>query len=458
MPGERIAVIGAGAAGLCAAKHLRQRGHTVVIFEAGTHIGGLWVYENDSGRSPAYQSLRINSEAKVTGYRDFPIPAGASLYPSHVEIKDYLNAYADHFGLRDIVRFSSEVTGVEALPPDDGAQRWRVRLATGDADEFDRVVVANGHQSIPVHPSFARDFTGDYLHSVDYRVAERFTGQRVLVVGTGNSGLDIAADVCSAAAATTIAARSPVLIMPRMLWGVPLARILAKVERPWLPWPAARRIRELLTQVAHGRMEQWGLRTPKTRTHPASHPTVMSLIAWDRIRVRPGISRVEGRTVHFVDGTHDDFDSVIAATGYEFDVPFLDGDLSPVSDHTIRLYRRVVHPSWPTLNFVGLFDVSGGANIRMMDIQCRWLGAVVDGEVPLPGRSAMMAEIEAERRRLARRYPSSPRYGLELDPREYGLAIRADLTAAKERAEQADSDAAAAREAASGEPFREPVG
>lgn len=456
MARDQIAVIGAGAAGLCVAKHLSHRGHDVTILEAGTQIGGLWVYENDSGRSPAYKSLRINSEAKVTGYRDFPIPKSASLYPSHWEIRDYLNAYADQFDLRSRVQFQSEVVAVEPETAD-GSQRWRVRTADATVRDFDRVVIANGHQSIPIHPAFAADFTGEYLHSRDYRVPEQFSGKRVLVVGTGNSGLDIAADVCTVAASTTIAARSPVLIMPRMLLGVPLARVLAKVERPWVPWPVARRVRELLTTLVHGRMEQWGLKTPKKRTHPASHPTVMAHIAWDRIRVRPGISRVDGQTVHFVDATQEEFDSVIAATGYEFDVPFLDGDRSPVSDHAIQLYRRVVHPNWPNLYFIGLFDVSGGANIRMMDIQSRWLGAVVDGEVELPDRTSMLREIESEHRRLARRYPSSPRYGLELDPRDYGLAIRADLTAAAAAKAEAEG-AAAAEEAATGEPFREPVG
>lgn len=429
---ERIAVIGAGAAGLCAAKHLLGAGCDVVVFEKGSRIGGLWVYQNDNGRSPAYRSLHINSEARVTGYRDFPVPREAGLFPSHHQIRAYLEAYADHFGIRPHIRFKSEVAEVSPAA-DAGRRKWRVVLAGGTEEEFDRVVVANGHQAAPMHPPFAGDFGGEYLHSLNYRTPEPFADRKVLVVGTGNSGLDIAADICTVTEITTISARSPVLIMPRMFMGAPLSRFLAKVERPWVPWPLRRRVREWVTWLVHGRMEDWGFVTPKIQTHPASHPTIFSHMAWDRIRVRPGVRSVEGKAVHFTDGSVETYDAMIAATGYEIDLPFLAPELSPVEGHRINLYRRMVHPRQPGLYFVGLFDVSGGANIRMMDIQCRWLAAVVDGRVRLPAERDMVEEYQAEQRRLAGSYPSTPRYGLELDPREYGLAIRGDLKQAKER-------------------------
>ncbi|AII07779.1 hypothetical protein EP51_25300 [Rhodococcus opacus] len=427
-------MIGAGPAGLSAAKHLIGRGFDVTVYEKGSEVGGLWVYENDNGIGAAYQSLRINSEARDTGYRDFPIPAEASLFPTHYEMRAYFNAYADHFGLRSHIVFNTAVDSVEPAAEAPGTPRWTLKLNDGTESEFDRVVVANGHQSIPSHPPFAADFTGDYLHSRDYRVPDRFAGKKVLVVGTGNSGLDIAADVCIVTDRTVLAARSPVLIMPRMMFGAPLSRFLAKVERPWLPWPLARRVRELVTLVAHGRMEQWGFTTPKTRTHPASHPTVMSHIAWNRIAVRPGTRSAEGTTVRFDDGTEEDFDAVIAATGYQFDIPFLSSDVSPINGGRIDLYRRAVSPRWPGLYFVGLFDVSGGANIRMIDIQSRWLAAVLAGDVDLPDEAAMRRAIAEEHEQMARLYPSGRRYGLELDPREYGLAVREDLAKAKEKA------------------------
>ena len=452
---QRIAVIGAGAAGLCAAKHLLLAGHDVTIFELGSHIGGLWVYENDNGRSPAYRSLHINSEAKVTGYRDFPLPKEAGLFPSHTAVREYLEAYADTHDLRRRIRFHSRVASVE--PTGAPSPAWRVELADGTSDDFDAVVVANGHQAEPMHPPFAEDFTGDYLHSLQYRVPEAFAGKDVLVVGVGNSGLDIAADVCTATRSTVVAARSPVLVMPRMLLGAPLSRFLAKVERPWLPWPVRRRVRELVTQLVHGRMEDWGFVTPKVQTHPSSHPTLFSHMSWGRIHVRPGVTEVVGREVHFSDGSAQTFDAIIAATGYEIDLPFLAPELSPVAGHRIDLYRRVVHADHPGLYFAGLFDVSGGANIRMMDIQSRWLAAVVNGDVVLPDAATMRASFREEQRRMQRHYPDRPRYGLELDPREYGLSLRADMQEAAERKRLEEAERSAT-DAAVGEDFRAPVG
>ncbi|GAC1574316.1 MAG: NAD(P)-binding domain-containing protein [Candidatus Dormibacteria bacterium] len=404
-----------------------QRGCEVTVFEMGTAVGGLWVYENDNGRSPAYASLHINSEASVTSYKDFPFPPGTPLYPSHDRVRRYLESYADHFDLRRHIRFKTRVTSV--LPIGDAAEGgWRVRLADGTEEDFHVVVIGTGHQSMPAHPGFKHEVAGEYLPSHDYRVPEPFRGKRVLVVGVGNSALDIASDICTVTESTTIASRSPVLIMPRMLWGMPVGRILGRVERPWVPWPVARRIRELLTQVAHGRMEQWGFTTPKTRTHPASHPSIMGHIVWDRIKVKPGVTAVAGQEVRFADGSSETFDTMIAATGYEVDMPFLPPEVSPVVGRKVNLYRRIASPDWRGLYFIGYFNVSGGANIRLMDVQCEWLAAVVDGDVELPQRDVMMAEIEEHNQRLVKRYPGTPRYGLELEPKAYGLLLGQDLT------------------------------
>jgi hypothetical protein len=417
-PSRRVAVIGAGAAGLCAAKHLKARGIEPVIFEIGTRIGGLWVYENDNGLSPAYESLHVNSEARVTAYKDFPFSPGSPLYPDHRQMTAYLEAYADHFGLRDSIRFRSTVSGVHRE-----GDRWRVSVAGRTPEDFDAVVVASGHQSVPRHPPFREDFTGAYLHAHDYRVPEPFTGKRVLVVGVGNSACDIASDVCTHAAATVMAARSPVLLMPRMFLGVPTARVLGKLEKPWMPWPMRRWIRTTIARMAHGTMEQWGFVTPKTRTHPAGHHLLIGHFIWNRITAKPGIARVAGQDVTFDDGSTQRFDSMIAATGYEVETPFLAPEDAPMHGHWPALFHRVVKPGRPGLYFVGFFNVSGGGNIRMMDDQAEWVAELEAGRAVLPDTAEMQRAIDAERARIARLYPDSPRYGLELDPLDYRKAL-----------------------------------
>jgi cation diffusion facilitator CzcD-associated flavoprotein CzcO len=414
---RRCAVIGAGAAGLSAARHLLADGHEVVVFEAGSYVGGLWVYDNDNGRSVAYSSLHINSEPRTTAYVGFPFPDGTPVFPSHCDVRNYLEAAADRFGIRDRIRFRTPVSAVE--PIEDSGPGWTVRTENGDEEGFDVVVVASGHQGRPAHPAWASEFTGRYLHSNSYRNPEAFAGERVLVVGVGNSGLDIAADLVPLAARTLSSARSPVLIMPRMILGVPSARVLAKINKPWLPWIVQRQAMRWISRVFHGRPEQWGFRTPKTRTHPASNATYMAHVSYRRIDVHPGVKEIDGDRVVFDDGTSAQVDTIIAATGYEIDLPFLPKKVSPIVERRIEAFKRVVHPDWPGMFFIGFFNVSGGANISMMDVQSQLMASVLRGDTTLPDRAEMHRDIDRERRFLEKHFPDSARYGLELDPRRY---------------------------------------
>lgn len=423
MAQRKAAVIGAGAAGLCAAKHLLAKGMAVVVYEWGTRIGGLWVYENDNGLSGAYQSLHVNSENKVTAYKDFPFPESAPIYPDHAQMAQYLVDYAERFDLRRHIRFNSRVTAVAQ----EAGGGWQVTLADGACERFDAVVVATGHQGVPSHPPFAKDFTGEYLHSHSYRLPEAFKGKEVLVVGAGNSACDIASDICTVTSSTTMAARSPVLLMPRMFLGVPTSRVLGKIEKPWMPWAIRRRMREMIARMAHGRMEQWGFVTPKTRTHPAGHHLLIGHFIWNRIKARPGIAKVSGDTVTFVDGSAKRFDTMIAATGYEVHLPFLGKELSPMNGRWLELFHQVVKPGVQGIYFVGFFNVSGGGNIRMMDDQCQWVAALEAGDIGLPSLKAMNQTILKEREAITRLYPDSPRYALELDPRVYRASLAGEM-------------------------------
>ncbi|TWG92797.1 cation diffusion facilitator CzcD-associated flavoprotein CzcO [Mesorhizobium sp. J18] len=418
---KRYAVIGAGAGGLCAAKNLLAVGIEPTIFEVGSRIGGLWVYNNDSGRSPAYRSLHINSEAAVSSFVDFPFPEGTPLYPDTAQMERYFRDYAEHFDLTRRIRFKSEVKSIERTG--DG---YRVTTGDGKAEEFDGVVVASGHQSIPRHPPQVEGFTGEYLHSHDYRVPEPYAGKKVLVIGAGNSGVDVAADICTVTEMTYLSARSPVLIMPRLMFGVPQSRILVKLEKPWVPWSLRIWMRNMLTRIFHGRMEQWGFRTPKTRTHPISHPTLISHIAWERIKVKPGIERAEGNQVFFSDGSQETVDAIIAATGYLTDLPFLPEGTSPLNGTRLDLYNRVVHPALPNVFFIGYFDVSGGSNIRMMDDQAEYLSAIAASKIKLPSPDEMREAIRADHAFQEKQFPNSPRYGLELDPYRYRKMLARD--------------------------------
>jgi cation diffusion facilitator CzcD-associated flavoprotein CzcO len=411
---KRFAIIGAGAAGLCSAKHLLAHGLEPTIFEIGSNIGGLWVYNNDSGMSPAYRSLHINSEARVSCYEDFPFADGTPLYPNHYEMHRYFKAYAEKFGLTNRIRFNSRVTAIE--PEGSG---YRIRLENGKSETFDGVVVGTGHQSSPRHPPEVKGFTGEYVHAHSYRVPEPYSDKRVLVIGPGNSGVDIAADVCTVSRRTVLVARNPVLIMPRMMFGVPNSRTLVKLEKWFIPWSVRVWARIRLTRIFHGTMEQWGFRTPNTRTHPISHPTLISHMAWGRVVAKPGISKVDGQVVHFVDGSSETFDAIIACTGYTTTFPYLPEGTSPLNGTRLDLFHRIVHPKLPGVYFVGFFDASGGSNVRMMDDQSEYVAGVASGVVKLPSTDEMMKSIAEDHEFQKSQFPDSPRYGLELDPRRY---------------------------------------
>jgi cation diffusion facilitator CzcD-associated flavoprotein CzcO len=144
----------------------------------------MWRYENDNGASSAYRSLHIDTSRRNLGYSDFPIPDRYPDFLSHWEVAEYLDAYAERFGIRSHIRFR---TAVEDVSPVDGG--WSVKLSTGETRRFKSVLVANGHLWDPRWPEFPGRFDGLAIHSHHYKTAEPFDGKRVLVVGIGNSAV-----------------------------------------------------------------------------------------------------------------------------------------------------------------------------------------------------------------------------------------------------------------------------
>ena len=230
-PKNEIAVIGAGACGLCAAKYLTEAGFDVTIFEIGTQIGGLWRFMNDNGRSSAYRTLHINTSRGVTRFHDLDFDAGVQAFPDHEDMHRYLTKYAYHFDLIEKIRFKSRVVDIrpEYDPKKGERPVWKVVLENGCQELFSSVVVASGHLTHPLHvPMFQNDFRGQYIHGHDYKAPEIFVGKRVCIVGVGNSACDMATDVCSTAEACILVARSGVLILPKLFCGIPLRTLRAK--------------------------------------------------------------------------------------------------------------------------------------------------------------------------------------------------------------------------------------
>lgn len=198
-------------------------------------------------------------------------------------------------------------------------------------------------------------------------------------------------------------------------------------------------VRSVITRLVHGRMEDWGLRTPKGPTHPTSHATLINHIAYRRAEVKPGIAKVAGRTVTFDDGSSEEFDTIIAATGYKIDYPFVKGSLLPLEDERADLYKRIAPVDWPGLYYVGLFNTLGSSNLRMFEVQSRWITAVETGNAVLPRKSEMWEDIKARNAYIAKRFPAGKRHAVEIEPTLYTKEMERETRLGIARRQQLES-------------------
>ncbi|GAB3364463.1 flavin-containing monooxygenase [Amycolatopsis echigonensis] len=420
----RVCVVGAGSSGIAAVKVLAERGIEVDCCELSDRVGGNWVWGNRNGVSAAYRSLHINTSRQRMEFSDFPMPENLPDFARHDQIADYFAAYVGHFGFGDRIRFGTGVAHVEPEP--DGS--FSVTLSTGDTERYDAVLVANGHHWDPrmPEPMFpgAEGFRGEIMHSHSYTEEEQLAGRRVVVVGMGNSAMDIAVDASYHAAATYLSARRGVHVIPKYVWGKPYDQIAGK---EWLPsalrWPVARK----LMAAATGPMTRYGLPEPDhkfAQAHPTMSSRILDRLAHGAITPVPNIERFDGDEVVFTDGRRVAADLVVFCTGYKISFPFFDRDfLDPSGDNEIRLYRRVFHPGVPGLYFVGLVQPLG-AIMPIAERQALLIADHLQGRYHLPGAAEMEREIDRHRRRISRRYVASKRHTIQVDYDDYMRDLR----------------------------------
>lgn len=412
---RRYAVIGAGVAGLCAAKYLIEAGfNDVTIFEIGTQIGGLWCYENDNGMSSAYQTLHINSTRDITHFHDLPFRDGVQLFPDHKDMHEYLVSYAEHFDLMRRIRFKTKVVSVtpSAQYVETNAE-WVLTTESGEILTFDRVIVASGHLSSPLHdPKLEKEFAGQYMHTHQYREPRRFVGKRVCVVGAGNSACDIASDICMTAERTVLVARSGVVIAPKLIFGRPFTDFANSLDYEWLPDWLRRKITNFLIRLFHGNMTDLGFKPMAKRGHSLSNAVLVQHIAYRRIAVKQGIERIEAKTIYFNDDTKEEFDVVIAGTGYRYEIPFLSQDIVSTKDNNLELFKRIVPPKWRGLYFIGFLNTTTSLP-NAFEHQMRWLIPIETDLAALPSPDEMHEDIQAKKKFINKYYYSSVRHSIE---------------------------------------------
>jgi cation diffusion facilitator CzcD-associated flavoprotein CzcO len=409
----RIAIVGAGASGLAALRALTAKGLDATAYERGNAIGGVWTLEDRP--TAAYRSLHLITSRARTEFAEFPMPDGTPDYPARDDVGRYLEAYATRFGLHERVRLGN---GVRTARRRDGGG-WELELEDGSTETADVLVAANGHNEVAKwpEPAYPGDFAGEQLHALDYRDAENYRDRNVLVVGMGNSAMDIATDISHFAARTLLSTRRGTWVIPKRLLGQPADQVI----RPWVavhvPWRIRQPLSQFLLRVTVGPPERYGLPAPERglfQAHPTITDTVLSRISHGRIAPKPGIRELAGDRVRFADGSEEPVDAIVWCTGYSVEIPFLDPALLGPDPKELPLYKRVLHLDVDDLFFVGLMQSTGSA-FPIVERQSQLLAGLLVNEWAPPSPKEMREDCDRRRRRALRRWGDHGRPAMRVD-------------------------------------------
>ena len=326
----KMAIIGAGPVGMGMARALKAHGIPYDQFEADEGIGGNW-------RHGVYSTTHTISSRRVTQYTDFPMPAHYPDYPSRHQMLAYLLDYARHFELTDNISFNTKV--LMARPRAD--QLWDVTLASGETRTYKGVVVANGHDWSRRFPVYPGSFSGEILHSKDYKTPEQLAGRRVLVIGAGNSASDIASEAARVGASSDLSLRRGYWFVPKVLFGRPFHEAFPLATPLWLH----RLLLRLTLKVAVGDYRTYGLPRPDHRILdrvPTISSELLHYLRHGRITPRPEVACLEGGKVTFVDGSSAEYDMIVCATGFHIEFPFFPKGLVPVKNNVAEIYSEAL--------------------------------------------------------------------------------------------------------------------
>ena len=421
---KRVGIIGAGVAGLAAAKILTAQGLDCTVFEKADRLGGVW--------ADGYSNFGVQAQKELYQFPDWPLPEGTPNFTPGPIFQQYLEDFVDHFKLRSKIRLGARVTGLEHRA--DRMPGWTMNFGVnGEAYEevFDLVVVATGlYSNTPNMPSFPGEsgYQGTILHNSEVKTRAPLEGRRVIVVGYGKSATDMALEAAAVADEVHIVFREAHWPVPRKLagvlpfkWGMlnrmcgallnpyqrpsPLVRWVHVPGKPlvWIYW----RLVELLLYVQC----RLGTRIAKGKNLVPSTPVEVDCFGESTMVPRPELYRLihEGRIsahrteierytpggVVLKDGEVLDVDRVVLATGWKSDYSFIPSDVREslgTDDDGFYLYRHILHPDLPNLAFIG--HASTFLSVLTYCLQARWLTELVAGRMELPDQASMRQDIE----------------------------------------------------------------
>ncbi|XP_048457798.1 flavin-containing monooxygenase 5-like isoform X1 [Rhincodon typus] len=425
---KRVAIIGAGSSGLACIKCCLDEDLEPVCFERSNDIGGLWNFQENitDARASIYKSLIINTSKEMMCYSDFPIPDDYPNYMHNSRILEYFHLYAKHFNLLKYIQFKTMVCSISKRDDFSTTGQWDV--VTRDAEDnlestiFDAILVCTGHHvnaHLPLDsfPGIEK-FKGQYMHSKEYKGPMIFEGKRVVVIGIGNSGGDLAVEISRHAKQVFLSTRRGAWVTNRVASrGLPADMLFTCRIYTFLPTSVASWFAEwnVNSRFNHA---NYGLQ-PSHRffsQHPTVNDDLPNRIISGTVCVKPNVKQFTETAAIFDDDTVENIDVVIFATGYNVSFPFLDESVVNVNKNHVSLYKYVFPPQLeqPTLAIIGLVQPLG-AIMPISELQARWVTRVFKGLAKLPSVNTMMADLVEKKGKMAKRYVSSQRHTIQVD-------------------------------------------
>lgn len=405
----KVCIIGAGVGGLAMAKQLKVRGIDFDCYDARDAIGGIWSYTEDTRFTAAWERLNQNTPRGRYEFSDFPMPSDYPDYPTRGQVQEYLESYARHFKLNNHIQLQTWVTSADRQ----NGGGWIVGTSDNKKVFYDHLIVANGHHNKPNYPRYATEseFEGYALHSSQYRSRDIFKNKKVMVVGIGNSGSQIAVDVSHSAEQTYISTRRGVYILPHYICGLRFDKLFGFVEWWWvhkiLPWPLLHIISSIYYRLFLAKNESFNLPRPDHKMFealPTLSENFFNRIGDGRLKVKPEVEKIEGKTAYFKDGTQEELDAIIYSTGFDLDFPFFSESTLSLKENRVPLFKRIFSPKYDDVTFIGLFQAVTFGFLHMMEHQSRLVGEYLEGHYKLPSKSEMIHDIEVERKHIEKTF------------------------------------------------------